>query len=207
MVEAGCELRATGWEDITRWALAGARASGGGDESEDIAQETVVSLLRSRARWGTSVEQEGFVFTKARWLAHSLRRSEVSRRAREESWCRAVGQTKAEVKNETLASLPRELGGLAALLISGATVREMAARLSLSRSSVQRKVERLRALLSTSRFLAHDGMSLAAGVHANLRAWSGERKSGTTAESRRVSGRVRSPTAASSSLSWSSHLP
>ena len=94
------------WERIRRVALVGARAGGAEGMAEDVAHEAILALVRAGAR----VDREAFVFTKARWLALSYRRSELRRTGRETEWCRSEREARG-VRSERalLASIPEGL--------------------------------------------------------------------------------------------------
>jgi DNA-directed RNA polymerase specialized sigma24 family protein len=137
------------WDLLRRLALAGARAGGAREEAEDVAQEALLCCFLSS---GHLPAPSSFVFNKARWLAIDSARLMKSRQRRESEWT-AAGPSFArpeedDVPGDLARMLPAELLRIADLLNAGLSFSEIAASMELSRPAVQRRVEKLRAVLA-----------------------------------------------------------
>jgi DNA-directed RNA polymerase specialized sigma24 family protein len=129
-------------------ALAGARAGGVEDAAEDIAHESILSLLALKHH---VAHPYAYAFQKASWLALDWRRSARSRRQREIAWAVAlptVASSDPTIALHVEALLPSHLRGMTHLLEAGLSFSEIACSLRISKAAVQRRVAFIRRLVA-----------------------------------------------------------
>jgi DNA-directed RNA polymerase specialized sigma24 family protein len=129
---------------LIRWGLICCRRLDISDDADDLVQESLLLLLRHRLR---VTEPYGFIASRLRWLTVDRVRRQISRTRREVEWAGARPAHTEPALTPVADLIPEEFRPLAGFLEEGLSFGEIAREQRLTKSAVQRRVKRLRAVL------------------------------------------------------------